>query len=125
MTKARRFSELRPAQQALVQVCQSIGFGEIRGLEIRDGDPVFSPLPAVLIDIKLGSEQVKRSVLDCADFELRYEVRHLFWKFEELKNTRIERIEIRHGLPFRLIFEAQLNEWAGRSLTGAPGQPTT
>jgi hypothetical protein len=45
-----RFSQLSAPRQVFVRLCQSINFGEIRGLVVQDSEPLFNPSPAVLID---------------------------------------------------------------------------
>ena len=62
----RRLSELSAPRQALVRLCQSVNFGQIRGLEVRDSDPVFSPPPEVLFEVKLDSDVVSRPEIDLA-----------------------------------------------------------
>ena len=49
----RRFSQLSAPRQAFVRLCQSINFGEIRGLVVQDSEPMFNPSPTVLIDLLL------------------------------------------------------------------------
>ena len=50
--KILRFAQLSPARQALVRICQTVNYGEIQGLVVRDGEPIFEPAPVVVIDAK-------------------------------------------------------------------------
>jgi hypothetical protein len=105
-----RLSQLSPPRQALVRLFQSLNFGQVQNLEIRNCEPTFNPQPSVLIDIKLDLDETPRpeSMLD--DFVLCAEICRLLAKFDEVKNGTIERIEIRAGIPRRLILRARLQE---------------
>jgi hypothetical protein len=70
MSNLHRLSQLSVSRQALVRLCQAANHGQIQNLEIRDGEPVFSPPPFVLADIKLDSDEEPRSELYRADFSL-------------------------------------------------------
>ena len=105
-----RLSQLSAPRQALVRLFQSVNFGQILALTIQDGDPVFHPEPMVLMDVKLDAEEGERQELELSDFALRDEVRRLMGHLDELKNGRIERIEVRHGVPWRLTVERRLTE---------------
>ena len=39
MSKPLRLSDLSPGRQALVRLCQTINFGSIENLEVRDCEP--------------------------------------------------------------------------------------
>jgi hypothetical protein len=101
----RRFSQLSASRQALVRLCQTTNYGQIHHLEIKDGDPVLSPAPLVLIDVKLDADEVPRSEFDLPDFELCHEVCRLICQLQELTSGIIERIEVRAGIPRRIVFE--------------------
>ena len=110
MAGLERFSQLSPTRQVLVRICQRLNFGQILGVAIQDGDPVFHPEPTVLADVKLDAAEGERQESELPDFALRDEVRRLMVSLDKLKNGRIERIEVRHGLPQRLIIERRLTE---------------
>ena len=94
-------------RQALVRLCQATNYGCIQGLEVRDSDPIFSPPPLVLVDIKLDSDEGPRPEIELTDFVLGDEVRRLMNRFYELKNALIDRIEVRAGVPRRVVFESR------------------
>ena len=48
-----------------------------------------------------------------ADFELAHEVRRLLDQLDEIENGEIERIEIRAGVPRRLVFQQRLSTYKG------------
>jgi hypothetical protein len=102
----RRFTDLSASRQALVRLCQATNYGQIHHLEIRDGDPVLSPPPLVLIGVKLDADEVARPEVDLPDFELCKEVRRLIVQLHELTTGVIEHIEVRAGIPRRIVFRS-------------------
>lgn len=105
MQQARRLTQLSAPRQALVRLLQSINFGRVEGLEIRNGEPQFNPAPAVFVEVKLDVESHPRPELDVTDFELRIEVARLVEQLEELGSGSIERIDVRYGIPRRIVME--------------------
>jgi hypothetical protein len=57
----------------------------------------------VLTDIKLDGDEMGRPEVDLPDFELFNEVRRLMNQLQELTTGIIERIEVRAGIPRRLV----------------------
>jgi hypothetical protein len=110
MAALNRLTQLSVARQALVRLLQSVNFGQILGLAIRDGDPVFHPEPTVLLDVKLDADEGERREADLPDFVLRDEVRRLMARLDQLENGWIERIEVRSGIPRRVVIERRLTE---------------
>ena len=98
-------SSLSLSQQRLIQLLQSINFGTIENLIVRDGEPVFDPSPRVIRDIKLGGENGPRPELASADFVLREPVIELFRHLREIGNGTVASLQVRHGLPFKLEVE--------------------
>ena len=95
MLPTTRFQQLSAPRQALVRLCQRINFGRIEDLELRGGEPVFSPAPQVFIDVRL----------DWEDFAIPEEMRRLLARLDAIQDGNIERIEVRAGIPRRLIVE--------------------
>jgi len=121
-----RFSQLSPSRQALVRLCQATNYGQIQHLEIMDGDPVLSPPPLVLIDVKLDADELPRAEVDLPDFELCKEVRRLIGQLHELTTGIIERIEVRAGIPRRIVFRGSLTKVRSPlPQTGPPDQPAS
>jgi hypothetical protein len=108
-----RFSQLSPSRQTLVRLCQSLNFGLIRCIHVRDASPVFDPMPVVLIDARLDADEKPRPEVELTDFVLRDEVCRLMARLDELKNGTIDRIEVRAGVPRRIVFAARLTEAKG------------
>ena len=107
-TKLLRFSHLSAPRQQLVRMCQTVNYGQIEGVVVRDGDPIFEPAPVVVIAAKLYRDDGPRPELALADFELRDDVRRLMARLDDAKNGRIHCIDVRAGLPRRVILESRL-----------------
>ncbi len=105
-----KFTELSPSYQVLVRLCQSIDYGQITDLHIRNGEPVFDPRPVVLLDIKLDADRNGRREADLDEFALRDEVRRLLSQIEMIGNGIVDRIEVAAGIPRRLRVQAPLTE---------------
>ena len=118
--KPLRLSDLSPTRQALVRLCQTINHGSIEDLEVRHSEPVFDPQPVVAIDLKLDTEQGAREETDLADFRLPPEIDRLMATFDDIGSGKIIRIEIRAGIPRRVVFEQRHS-----ALLRLPGWPET
>jgi hypothetical protein len=104
-----RLSDLSRPRQALVRLCQAVNYGAIHNLEVLEREPVYQPQPVVLVDVRLDTDDSARPELALADFSLSDEVRRLMVKLDELTNGRIDRLEIRAGLPRRMMFARKLS----------------
>ena len=102
--RAVRFSELSEQRQTLIRLCQSINFGSLRLLEIREREPVFDPPPVLLVDVKLAGGATARGEIDLRDFVLRDEVVQLIGHLDRLVDTTIECLEVNAGIPRRARF---------------------
>ena len=101
MTKA----SLSAPRRRLLETMQRLNFGRIEDLEVRGGEPVFSPAPRIVQDIKLGGENGPRAELAAADFVLKSQVAEFFDHLSRLGDGSIESIDVKHGLPFKLVIE--------------------
>ncbi len=99
-----RFSDLSTPRQSFLRQCQRLGFGTVRGLDVRDGEPAFGPNTELLVDLKLDVDDTQRPEQNLNDFALRDEVRRLFRVLDTLRNGTIEHIEVREGIPRRMVF---------------------
>ncbi|MBN2291559.1 MAG: hypothetical protein JXM70_03980 [Pirellulales bacterium] len=88
----------------LVELMQEINFGRIENMAIRNGQPVLSPPPRIVREVKFGAENGPRPEASIEEFVLRAKVVELFRYMDELQNGVIGILEIKHGLPFRMIF---------------------
>jgi hypothetical protein len=102
-----RKSDLSPARQRLVELMQQINFGQIEQLKVRGGDPVLQPSPLVTREVKLGSDD-NAPRTKTGDFYLKPEVVDLFEQLDALGDGTVGRLEVRHGLPFKLVLPAEV-----------------
>lgn len=96
-------ASLPPSRRRLLEMFQQINFGRVESLVIQDGDPVLHPRPTIVREHKFGGENGPRAELATDDFLLKQQVVELFAFFDQLQNGEIEVLEIKHGLPFRMI----------------------
>jgi hypothetical protein len=108
--KTLRFAQLSPARQALVRLLQTVNYGQIKELLVRDGEPIYEPHPMVVIDAKLYRDDGPRPELGLADFELRADVRRLMARLDDLKNGTVKLIEVRVGIPREAVLACRLGD---------------
>lgn len=96
-------SSLTPARQNLVRVMQDINFGRIEMLPVRGGQPVLDPRPKIIREIKFCAENGPRQEIKVADFCLKAQVVEFFTFLDEFQNGTISVLEVKHGLPFRMV----------------------
>jgi hypothetical protein len=101
-------SQLSGPRQALVRLCQSIDYGQILDLQVCDCQPVFSPPPTVLLDIKLDTDSGGRPESELADFALCDEVCRLLDRLDQMQAGQIQRIEVRAGIARRVLIQTKL-----------------
>jgi hypothetical protein len=94
---------LSPARRRLVELLQQLNFGRVKGLSVLDGDPVFDPPPRVVREVKFGGENGPRPEAAASDFPLKSQVVELFQHFDEIGDGTIDVLEVKHGLPFRMV----------------------
>lgn len=105
MTGTVTLASLPPARERLVKLMQEINFGRVEELAVGRGEPLFDPPPRIIREVKFCSEQGPRPELAKEDFQLKAQVRELFAQMEAMGEGVISRIEVKHGLPFRMIVE--------------------
>jgi hypothetical protein len=99
---------LTPAQRRTQKVIEALGFGVIQRLVISEGQPCYDPTPHIVQSIKLGSRsEPARQPGD--DGLLKNAFADLFERLATLCDCAVD-IEVRHGLPFRLIVERDCTE---------------
>ena len=100
--------QLSQPRQMLVRLCQSVNFGQILDLSVRNGEPLLQcPAPAVFVDVRLDVEAQPREEMSAADFALGAEVTRLIVLLDKIENGKITKIEVRAGLPRRATFEGR------------------
>ena len=97
--------ELSKPQRTLVELMQRINYGRIERLVVRHGEPVLTPPPRIIREIKFGGENGPRTEVGKPDFTLKAQVRDMFAQLEALGDGVIPCLEIQRGLPFRMTVE--------------------
>jgi hypothetical protein len=67
--------------------------------------PVFDPPPRIIREVKFGGQNGPRPEADKSDFTLKMQICELLAQFETLGNGVVQCLEVKHGLPFRMIVE--------------------
>ena len=98
-------SSLTPALARLIELLQSLNFGRVEALTIRNGQPVFDPPPRVVQKLKMGADNAPRNEISYADFRLKDGVIELLDVISRLGNGEIRSIEVRCGLPVSVEVE--------------------
>ena len=102
---------LRMGQRLTVRVIETLGFGRIERLRIRDGEPCFESAPRIVQELKLGSTaREKKPKCVSNDLTLKEEFVDLFAKLGRLPDGFVA-VEVRHSLPFRIILNRELQEF--------------
>jgi len=83
-----------------------MGFGEIAAFVVRDGEPVITPETEIFLDVKLDGDDSPRPELDLSDFVLSREVMRLFAKLDTIRSGVVKHLEVRAGIPRRMVFKA-------------------
>ena len=77
---------------------QTIHFGRMEHIVVRDGQPLFEPPPKIIREIKFGGESSPRRELGGNDFLLKTQVLQLFQQLEKLGDGTVQSLEVKHGL---------------------------
>jgi hypothetical protein len=98
-------SSLSSSKKRLVEIMQTVGFGRIEELVIRDGEPDFNPPPRIVRMINFGGENGPRPELRHRNFNLKGQVIRLLLQISRLEDGTEVSIEVKYGLPFRMEIE--------------------
>jgi hypothetical protein len=77
---------------------------------VKNSEPIFKPETLVSVEIKLDVDDCGRSEVGLADFALPDEILRLMAQLEQIQNGLIDRIEVRAGIPRRLVFSSPPSE---------------
>jgi hypothetical protein len=92
---------------------QTLNFGRIECLQVRNGEPVFDPAPRAVHKMKLGAENSPRPEAELNDFWLKHQTVELFGAIERLGNGQVLSIDVKHGLPFAVEIEHSSQNFGG------------
>ena len=117
-TNARK-STLTPARCRLIDLMSRMQFGRITALDVQGGDPSFGVDSQVLTEVLFGKSQSGTAPTG-SDFALKREVVEFLEVLDRVGNGRLELVDIRNGLPFRVQFDdsGSYQARAARQLTG-------
>jgi hypothetical protein len=93
---------LSPGRRDLIDLMFEIYYGQIENLVVCGGEPMLTPAPRIVRDVRLGRREVKRTVRNRRDFTLKAQLVDLFNHLDAIRDGVIDRIEIQAGLPFRI-----------------------
>src|SRR5262249_43452283 len=110
MRRELRLSDLSPARQRLTRKFQLINHGQVRYFNVLGGDPVFGPETVILLDLKLNDDDGCRPEIGLVDFNLSTEVCQLMRRLDELQDGQVESIDVRAGLPRRIVLRCWLGD---------------
>ena len=82
--------------------------GDIEDLKVEGAEPVFDPPPLVLRDVKLDSDEGPRPELASEDFVVAEEIVPLMRRLNEMPRGVLRRVEVRAGIPRRIMIESRL-----------------
>jgi hypothetical protein len=97
----------RPRQR-LIELMQSVNFGRLEHVRVADGEPRLPSLTHVIREVKFGGENGIRPESQCSDFTLKGPVVEMLQYFDRLGNCHIDVLEIKHGLPFRMLVREEV-----------------
>lgn len=103
-------SSLSAKQKHLLELMQQINFGRIEGIAVCNGEPVLDPPPRTIREIKFMGENGPRPELKINDYSLKQEVVEFFKELGRMHNGIVEKVEVKHGLPFRMTINESSNK---------------
>lgn len=104
MPKDTNFDSPSPNLRRLLERMWTLGFGHIRGLHIRNGDPVFDPPFTVVCTIRLPNDGADRPQIIPGEFVMNRAQRALQRQLALIGNGVIDVIKVHDGLPVNLEF---------------------
>lgn len=99
-------------QVKLVETIEDLGFARIEQIPIRDGKPCLELATEIVQEIKLGLEKEPRTERLNLDLTLKIEFERLFNQLSDLREGIVD-IEVRHGVPFKLVVKRRGGEMLG------------
>ncbi len=97
-------ASMTPAMWRFIIEMQRIRYGRIEGLLVRQGSPVLEPPPCIFREIRLGGDGI-RTRINVEAIAQRAQVRDMVSHMDSIGDGRIDCIEIRDGLPFRMTIK--------------------
>jgi hypothetical protein len=101
-TSIARRSDLSPGRRWLIDLCRNLHFGRLERLTVAGGEPQSDPAPRRFRELKFAAGDIPRPE-PVRDHYLKPQVIELLQALDDLGDGVIDVLEIKHGLPFRLI----------------------
>jgi hypothetical protein len=101
-------ASLSTGQRLVVEAMQRLWFGRIENMQVRNGEPILhsDPPPRFIQDIRLGTgDGLPPQLENAPNFILKAQVIELFERLGRVGQGTVAAIEVRHGLPFRLVID--------------------
>mgnify|MGYP000968202620 CR=1 FL=1 len=102
MTGPRTLRSLSTPRQRLVRLLQSINYGRLEQLLVRDGEPVFEPPPCIRREVVFGKANSPNPAKRMEDFVLKEHLVELFELFDQQRSVTIDSLVVQDGLPVRM-----------------------
>lgn len=93
-----------PNLRRLLQRMRKLGFGLIRGLHVRNGDPIFDPPFSVVCTIRLADDADDSPRTIAGDFVMNRAQRALQRQLAIIDYGVVDVIKVHDGLPVNLEF---------------------
>lgn len=93
---------LSPNQRRLLERMRKLGFGLIRGLHVRAGDPLFDPSPTIVRTVRLPEPGPNAARVAPDAFALCREQRAFLECLSHMGDGVIDVIKVHDGLPVNL-----------------------
>jgi hypothetical protein len=94
-----RKRDLTPAGRRLLELLQKVHFGRLENLHVRDGEPVFTPPPKVVLAVRFPGRNDTHPAIDWSDFKLKPAVVELFRRLDAIGDGVIGVLSVHYGLP--------------------------
>jgi hypothetical protein len=96
-------SSISLQRQFLIETLQRINFGRLDHLRFKAGEPTLDESTRIVREYKFAGENGGRAEAAKVDFALKKQVIELFRYFDDRGDGVIETLEVKHGLPFRVV----------------------
>ena len=103
--KQIRLSSLSTQWRDLIRRMQRLNFGHLRNLRVVDGEPELHDDFESVATYLFPGDNSPRPETDRGDFVLPAEIIEFIETLQNLYCRRIAKVEIRHGLPFKMEVE--------------------
>jgi hypothetical protein len=87
------------ARRELIKLLRDINFGRIEDLIVRQGQPVLSPPPRIVLTLRFGSDKGADGLPTLEELAVRPAVQELLLLLSRMGDGRLHRVEVRAGSP--------------------------